>query len=168
MQSRFKLNPACTAVYPMYKGLARLVGMTVVDAGERWDTETKALRDHLAAHDFFFLHLKDTDKAGEDGDFERKVELIERFDEEVLPQLLRMKFDVLCITGDHSTPAKLRGHSWHSVPFLLHSPYVRFAGVKEEFSETACAHGNSGCRIPTYQLMNLMLAHALKLRKFGA
>ncbi|MEO0078151.1 MAG: 2,3-bisphosphoglycerate-independent phosphoglycerate mutase [candidate division WOR-3 bacterium] len=168
MQERFKLKPACFATYPMYKGLARLVGMDVIEAGSSWEAELAALHEQMRNYDFFFLHLKETDKAGEDGDFEAKVELIERFDEEVLPRLLRMGFDVLCITGDHSTPAKLRGHSWHSVPFLLHSPWGRASGTRDEFSEKACLHGAFGSHIPACLLMNLMLAHALKLRKFGA
>lgn len=168
MRERFKLKPACIASYPMYRGLARLVGMDVVEAGNSWETELAALHEQMRNYDFLFLHLKETDKAGEDGDFEAKVELIERFDEEVVPRLLRMNFDVLCITGDHSTPTRLRRHSWHSVPFLLCSPYVRFAGLKEEFSEAACARGVYGCQTPSVLLMNLLLAHSLKLEKFGA
>jgi len=168
MQERFKLRPACVAVYPMYKGLARFVGMDVIEAGETWESEVAALRENMPKYDFLFVHFKDTDKAGEDGDFDRKVELIERFDEEVVPQLLRLKPDVFCLTGDHSTPATLKGHSWHSVPFLLNSPYVRRHAALEEFGERACSRGTFGCRLPARQLMNLLLAHSLKLQKFGA
>lgn len=168
MQQRFKLKPACVAVYPMYKGLARLVGMEVVDAGNTWDSELAALRAAWSQHDFFFVHFKDTDKAGEDGDFERKVELIEQFDEEVVPGLLRLKPDVLLVTGDHSTPTTLAGHSWHPVPFLLRSPYVRLQSGVEDFGERSCARGSLGGAMPACELMQLMLANALKLKKFGA
>ncbi len=167
MQERFKLTPACVAAYPMYRGLAKLVGMEVLEAGDTWQSEIEAVRKHLSAYDFFFLHFKETDKTGEDGKFEAKQELIEQFDEEVLPQLLALKFDVLCITGDHSTPAVMGAHSWHPVPMLLSSPYVRPQVRVEEFGERACVRGIIGY-MPSVKLMNLLLAHSLKLRKFGA
>jgi 2,3-bisphosphoglycerate-independent phosphoglycerate mutase len=167
MRERFRLNPACVASYPMYRGLAKLVGMTVLDAGETWDSEVEAVRRHKPEHDFFFLHFKELDKAGEDGDFDRKQELIERFDEEIVPQLLELKFDVLCITGDHSTPAVMRGHSWHPVPLLISSRFCRPHQRIDEFGERACAEGNIG-NIHSKMLMNVLLAHALKLAKFGA
>ena len=116
---------------------------------------------------FFFLHLKETDKAGEDGSFDIKQELIEQFDDEVLPQLEVLKPDVLCITGDHSTPAAKAGHSWHEVPMLLASPYVRPSEPHEGFGERACARGTYS-RLESVKLMNLLLAHSLKLKKFGA
>ncbi len=167
LEERFGLASACVAAYPMYRGLARLVGMDVLDAGDTWESETAAVRDHFGQYDFFYLHLKETDRAGEDGDFEAKMELIERFDEDILPQLIEMGFDVLCITGDHSTPAVLRGHSWHSVPLLIHSTYVRPQVRVEEFGERACARGNLG-HVRAMDVMAMLLAHALKLRKFGA
>jgi len=167
MRERFKLTPACVAAYPMYRGLAKLVGMDVLETGDTWQNEVQALRKHMPAYDFFFLHFKETDKAGEDGKFEAKQELIEQFDEEILPQLLALKFDVLCITGDHSTPATMAGHSWHPVPMLLNSPYVRPQLVIEEFGERACVHGSLG-HMPSVKLMQLLLANALKLKKFGA
>ncbi|MEO0080228.1 MAG: 2,3-bisphosphoglycerate-independent phosphoglycerate mutase [candidate division WOR-3 bacterium] len=167
MQERYKLNPACIATYPMYRGLARLVGMTVLDTGDSWESELETLCQHYSRFDFFFLHIKELDRAGEDGDFDRKVELIEEFDEEIVPQLVNLNFDVLAITGDHSTPALLRAHSWHSVPFLLYSPYVRPQVQVEEFGERACVRGNIGY-LSACDLMPLLLAHALKLRKFGA
>lgn len=167
MSQRFKLNPACVATYPMYRGLARLVGMKVLDAGSTWDSEVQAVRAHMAEHDFFFLHFKDTDRAGEDGNFELKEELIERLDEEIVPQIVKLGFDVLCITGDHSTPAVMGAHSWHPVPFLLSSPYCRPQVSVEEFGEQVCNRGNFG-RVYSRHLMNLLLAHSLKLRKFGA
>lgn len=167
MQERFKLNPACVASYPMYRGLARLVGMKVLDAGATWESEVAAVRQHMAEHDFFFLHFKDFDKAGEDGDFEAKEELIERFDEEIVPQLLKLGFDVLCITGDHSTPAVMHGHSWHPVPLLIASQYARPQLNVDEFGERACNRGNIG-HLASMELINLLLAHALKLKKYGA
>jgi 2,3-bisphosphoglycerate-independent phosphoglycerate mutase len=164
---RFGLRPAAVAAYPMYRGIARLIGMAVLDTGSSWDDEVDTVKQHLSEFDFFYLHFKELDMAGEDGDFDTKVEFIEQFDEEVLPLLLEMQFDVLCITGDHSTPAVLKGHSWHSVPLLLHSQYVRPQVQIAEFGERACARGNLGC-IRARQIMNMLLAHALRLGKFGA
>ena len=103
----------------------------------------------------------------EDGDFETKQALIEQFDEEILPQLQMLKSDVLCITGDHSTPALKAGHSWHGVPVLLASPYTLPDDSREEFGERSCARGTIG-RIDSVKLMNLLLANSLKLKKFGA
>ena len=168
MRDRFKLTPACVAAYPMYRGLAKLVGMDVLETGSTWESEVSTLREHWGGvHDFFFIHFKETDKAGEDGDFEAKWELIEQFDEEILPQLQALKPDVLCITGDHSTPAVKGGHSWHEVPMLLDSKYVRPVDSREEFGERSCVRGTFG-RLNSVKLMNLLLAHSLKLKKFGA
>ena len=141
--------------------------MRVLDAGDTWESEVAAVRQHKAEHDFFFLHFKDFDKAGEDGNFEAKQELFERFDEEIVPQLLGLGFDVLCITGDHSTPAVMHGHSWHPVPLLIASQYSRPQLNVEEFGERACNRGNIGF-LSSMELINLLLAHALKLKKFGA
>jgi 2,3-bisphosphoglycerate-independent phosphoglycerate mutase len=168
MHDRFKLAPACVAAYPMYRGLAKLVGMDVLETGSTWQSEVNTLREHWGAgHDFFFLHLKETDKAGEDGNFDVKQELVEQFDDEVLPQLEALKPDVLCITGDHSTPAAKAAHSWHEVPMLLSSQYVRPTGTGEDFGERSCARGTLG-HLDSVKLMNLLLAHSLKLKKFGA
>jgi 2,3-bisphosphoglycerate-independent phosphoglycerate mutase len=168
MRDRFKLSPACVAAYPMYRGLAKLVGMDVLETGSTWESEVTTLRKHWdGGHDFFFLHLKETDKAGEDGNFEAKQEFIERFDREVLPQLQLLKPDVLCITGDHSTPAVKAGHSWHEVPVLLASPYSRPDDTCAGFGERSCTQGTIG-RIDSVKLMNLLLANSLKLKKFGA
>jgi len=168
MRDRFKLTPACVAAYPMYRGLAKLAGMDVLETGSTWESEVKTLRKHWGGgYDFFFLHLKETDKAGEDGNFDAKQELIEQFDDAVLPQLSLLKPDVLCVTGDHSTPAFKAAHSWHEVPVLLASPYVRPSDVREEFGERACGRGTIG-RIDSVKLMNLLLANSLKLKKFGA
>ena len=166
-RQRFRLDAAAIAAYPMYRGIAQLVGMTVLETGTSWADEAVTLKEHFSEFDFFYLHFKELDKAGEDGDFDTKVELIEQFDEEVLPLLLELGFDVLCITGDHSTPAVLKGHSWHSVPLLLHSRYVRPQVQIGEFGERACARGNLGY-VRAEQIMNTLLAHALRLEKFGA
>ena len=167
MHERYKLNPACIAVYPMYRGLAKLVGMEVLETGETWDSEVATVKKHFSDFDFFYLHFKETDRAGEDGDFDAKVELIEKFDEEIMPHLTSMGFDVLCITGDHSTPSVLKSHSWHAVPLLISSRYVRPQVRIEEFGERACARGNLGY-LRARQVMNLLLAHGLRLKKFGA
>jgi 2,3-bisphosphoglycerate-independent phosphoglycerate mutase len=149
----------------MYRGLARLAGMEVIEAGATIEDEFGALRQHYGEHDFFFIHIKWTDSAGEDGDFERKVQVLEKIDA-ALPTVLKLKPDVLVVTGDHSTPAMLRGHSWHTVPVLIHGKYCRPDQVKE-FSEPAFLSGGLG-RLPAMQIMPLAMANALKLNKFGA
>ncbi|MCX7911380.1 MAG: hypothetical protein N2506_00215 [Dehalococcoidales bacterium] len=165
MQEIYRLNPLVIAVYPMYRGLARLVGMEVVPAGNSLKDEVGALEENYARYDFFFLHVKWTDTAGEDGDFARKVRVLEEIDA-VLPRVINLRPDVLVITGDHSTPAVLRGHSWHPVPVLLCSRYCRRDGVSK-FSESAFASGGLG-RIPAVEIMGLAMAYALKLTKYGA
>jgi len=161
----YKLKPAAIAVYPMYRGLARLVGMEILNTGPNIEDEFLTLKQNYAAYDFFFLHIKGTDSAGEDGDFDRKVRIIEELDQ-VLPNLIIIEPDVLIVTSDHSTPAVLRGHSWHPVPFLLCSEWCRPDRVSE-FSESACVSGGLG-RFPATEIMPLAMAHALKLAKFGA
>lgn len=165
MREVYKLNPAAIAMYPMYRGLARLVGMKVVDSGNSIEEEFISLGKHYAAYDFFFLHIKQTDTAGEDGDFWRKVQAIEEVDA-TLPRLINLQPEVIVATGDHSTPALLKGHSWHPLPFLLYSQWCRPDDVTE-FSERACAKGSLG-RFPALEVMPLALANALKLTKFGA
>jgi 2,3-bisphosphoglycerate-independent phosphoglycerate mutase len=166
-QQRYKLRAAAIAAYPMYRGLARLVGMEVLACGESWDEELTALEQNYGNYEFFYIHFKEFDQAGEDGNFERKVELLEQFDEQVVPRLVRLNPDVLCITGDHSTPAVLKGHSWHTVPFLLKSRWVRVHSYAEEFGERACLRGSLGL-IHGQEVMPLLLANAQKLGKFGA
>lgn len=161
----YRLKPAAIAVYPMYRGLARLVGMEILNPGTSLEDEIKTLKENYSTYDFFFLHVKGTDSAGEDGDFERKVRVIEELDR-ALPGLIETGPDVLIVTGDHSTPAALKGHSWHPVPILLHSRWCR-PDIASEFSESACASGGLG-RFPATQVMPLAMAHALKLTKFGA
>jgi 2,3-bisphosphoglycerate-independent phosphoglycerate mutase len=161
----YGLNSLAIATYPMYRGLAKLVGMqTPVITGSVQD-EIDFLRENYAKHDFFFLHVKKVDSCGEDGDFEEKSRRIEEFDA-LLPQILALRPDVLVITGDHSTPALLKGHSWHPVPLLLKSPYV-LGGLCNGFSEKECTKGELGI-FRTVELISLTLANAGRLRKFGA
>jgi 2,3-bisphosphoglycerate-independent phosphoglycerate mutase len=165
MPEIYKIKPAAIAAYPMYRGLAKLLGMKVLDTGMAIAEEMTTLKENYSAYDFFFLHIKRTDSAGEDGDFEGKVKLIEEVDKS-LPVLLGLKPEVVVVTGDHSTPATLKSHSWHPLPVVLHSKWCRPDRVSE-FSETACTIGGLG-RLPATQIMPLAMAHALKLAKFGA
>jgi 2,3-bisphosphoglycerate-independent phosphoglycerate mutase len=161
----YKLKPAAIATYPMYRGLARLVGMKVLPGGESITEQLNSLRRYYADYDFFFVHFKSTDTRGEDGDFQAKVQAIEELDN-ALPSLLSLDPDVLIITGDHSTPATLAMHSWHPVPFMLKSKWCRPDNVAE-FSERACLAGGMG-RFPATEIMPLAMSNALKLDKFGA
>jgi 2,3-bisphosphoglycerate-independent phosphoglycerate mutase len=161
----YKLKSAAIASYPMYRGLAKLVGMDVLKTGASIEEELATLEASYASHDFFFLHIKGTDSAGEDGDFPRKVLTIEQVDR-VLPQIQGLEPDVIVVTGDHSTPALLKGHSWHPVPVLLYSRWCRPDPVCQ-FSESACISGGLG-HITAKQIMPLAMANALKLTKFGA
>jgi len=161
----YKLNPAAIAVYPMYRGLASLAGMEVLETGTTIEDEFTTLEQNYSKYDFFFLHIKWTDSAGEDGDFDRKVSVLEQLDTTV-PRILKLEPDVIIVTGDHSTPAVLRGHSWHPVPTLIYSKWCRPDKVKE-FSESACLSGGLG-RFPASQIMPLAMANALKLNKYGA
>jgi len=161
----YKLKPAAIASYPMYLGLAKLVGMEVLGTGTNIEDEFMTLKQNYANYDFFFLHIKGADSAGEDGNFDRKVRILEQVDN-ALPGLTSIEPDVIVITGDHSTPALLKGHSWHPVPVLLYSKWCRPDRVSE-FSESACLLGGLG-RFPATQVMPLAMANALKLTKFGA
>lgn len=156
---------AAIAAYPMYRGLGRLVGMDVLatgkSIGEEFDTLTRAYQDY----DFFFVHVKPTDSRGEDGDFDGKAAVIEEVDR-LIPQITELKPQVLVVTGDHSTPATLGSHSWHPTPFLLSSP-VAMPDETTRFGERACAGGGLGV-FPARSIMALVLAHALRLKKFGA
>jgi 2,3-bisphosphoglycerate-independent phosphoglycerate mutase len=165
MSEIYKLKPAAIANYPMYRGLARLVGMDVLETGTSIEDEFTTLAKNYGDYDFFFLHVKATDSSGEDGDFDRKVTIIEQVDN-VLPELTGLQPDVVVVTGDHSTPAMLKSHSWHPVPVLLYSRWCRTDKVTA-FSESACILGGLG-RFPTMQIMPLAMANALKLTKFGA
>ncbi|MFC2058165.1 2,3-bisphosphoglycerate-independent phosphoglycerate mutase [Chloroflexota bacterium] len=165
MSELFKLNPAAIAAYPMYRGLAKLVGMKVLDTGASIEDELNTLIQHYAKHDYFFVHVKKTDAAGEDGDFDGKVRAIEEVDS-LLPRITGLEPDVIVVTGDHSTPALLKAHSWHPVPSLIYSQWCRPDQVRE-FSESACSQGALG-RLPATTIMPLAMANALKLSKFGA
>jgi 2,3-bisphosphoglycerate-independent phosphoglycerate mutase len=165
VSDRFKLRPAAIATYPMYRGLARLVGMEILETGETLREETETLRKYFDRHDFFYIHFKKTDSAGEDGNFKMKVKVLEEIDR-VIPSILKLKPDVLVVTGDHSTPSLLKGHSWHPNPILLHSKYIRPDGIRR-FTERQCQKGQLG-RFAAVHILPLMLANGLKLKKFGA
>lgn len=166
-EGQYGLKPLCIAAYPMYRGLARLIGMDVLEVKGDIKEEIELLKRYYSSerYDFYFLHIKKIDSYGEDGDFQGKVKKIEEFDR-FLPDILELKPDVLVITGDHSTPSLLKSHSWHPVPVLIHSPYV-LGGLVSGFSEKECVRGELGI-FPTVHLMNLVLANALRLKKFGA
>jgi 2,3-bisphosphoglycerate-independent phosphoglycerate mutase len=165
MTERHALSPLAVAVYPDYKGVARLVGMEVAEDLADLDAQAKALTARWAAHDFFFVHHKYTDSRGEDGDFDAKVKEIEKVDA-FLPRILELKPDVLVVTGDHSTPAVAKAHTANPVPFLVHAVGVRPDGVKK-FGERECTHGTWGI-IHGTQLLPIALSLAGKLKKFGA
>jgi len=164
----FRMRSLAVAAYPMYRGVARLVGMDAVAVDDEPSALLPILRDRIEEYDFFFLHVKGTDKAGEDGDFGRKVDIIEQVDE-VLPALLDVGIGVTLITGAHSTPARMGSHSWHPVPFLLHGGPGR--GHRTDgtagFGESECARGSIGV-IRGCELMPLAAARAGRLGKYGA
>lgn len=165
MRELYLLTPLAIAHYPMYKGLARIVGMDVIDVGPTLDELFKALRENFSNYDFFYLHVKKTDSYGEDGNYESKIKIIEEFDS-ILPEILSLSPDVLVITSDHSTPSSLKAHSWHPNPLLLYSKWERYGGA-ERFTESECRKGSLGIFYAKDAIL-LMLANALKLKKFGA
>ncbi len=160
----YQLDPAAIAAYPMYRGLATVAGMNVIPTGKTFADEVDTLRANWAKHDFFFIHYKPADAAGEDGDFDRKVECLEELDP-FIPEILALDPDVLMVAGDHATPAIMAAHSWHPVPFMLHSKLTMGQGVPT-FDEKACALGAIG-NIPATSVMVLGLSHAGKMTKFG-
>jgi len=166
MGELFKLSPAAIATYPMYKGLAKLVGMKILNAGKTIEDEFRTLKENYEKYDFFYVHIKKTDSYGEDGNFEKKVKVIEEVDT-FLPELLSLNPDVIVVTGDHSTPALLKGHSWHPNPFLLFSKYIR-TDETTQFSEKECTNKGGLGRFLSVNAIPLMLANGLKLQKFGA
>jgi len=161
----YGLRSGAIATYPMYRGVARLVGMDVLETGHDIASEVETLRQHWDGYDFFFFHVKKTDSAGEDGNFEAKVHVIEELDS-FLPQIMDLKPDVVVVTGDHSTPAKWKNHSWHALPVLLYSQYVR-PTPQAAYGERPCAAGSLG-QIRHIDLMPLAMANAGRLVKFGA
>ena len=161
----YGLRAAAIAVYPMYKGLARLVGMTLVGQAQSLDEQISELSKAWKDYDFFFLHFKYTDSTGEDGAFAEKVRRIEELDR-AIPSIMKLSPDVLVVTGDHSTPSRLKSHSWHPVPTLLVADTCRPDGLTE-FSERACLRGGLGM-FEAKHLMLLAMAHAQRFGKYGA
>lgn len=163
--ARFGLRAAAVAIYPMYRGIARLLGMDVLGRPADLVEQVEVLRQHWNNYDYFFLHHKYTDSAGEDGDRARKIKAIEQLDAAV-PELRALSPDVIAVSGDHSTPSQMAAHSWHPVPTLLWSERCGRDDV-EQFGEKWCRRGALGLR-PTKDLMAFMLANAGRLQKYGA
>jgi 2,3-bisphosphoglycerate-independent phosphoglycerate mutase len=161
----YGLKAACIAVYPMYKGLARLVGMEILGKAQTLEEQIGVLEENWSKYDFFFIHFKYTDSTGEDGNFPEKVKKIEQLDA-VMPRVTKLKPSVLIVTGDHSTPSFLKSHSWHPVPTLLVSDCCRTDG-SQAFGERDCVRGGLG-QFEAKYLMPLALANAGRLAKFGA
>jgi 2,3-bisphosphoglycerate-independent phosphoglycerate mutase len=161
-----KFRAAAIAAYPMYRGLAKLVGMDVLPTGGTFADELTTLKQHWDDYDFFFIHFKRADAAGEDGDFQAKIAALEEIDT-YIDQLHALQADVFMVAGDHSTPAVVAGHSWHPVPFMLHTKQFARADVTEGFNEKACAHGTLGT-FPAKEVLSLAMAHAGRLTKYGA
>ncbi|HSJ12884.1 MAG TPA: 2,3-bisphosphoglycerate-independent phosphoglycerate mutase [Longimicrobiales bacterium] len=162
---RFRLKARAIAKYPMYRGVARLVGMDQAPVPGSDEETVATLEQDFASHDFHFVHFKAIDSRGEDGDFDAKVAAIEAIDA-LLPRVAALRPDVLVVTGDHSTPSRLRAHSWHPVPLLLASPWAR-PQPDATFGERSCQRGELGI-FPAMQIMTLALAHARRLSKYGA
>ena len=167
MEKRFGIKCAAIAQYPMYRGLARLVGMDVLPIPESYDAMFSQLLENYQAHDFFFVHFKKTDSYGEDGNFDAKVKVIEEVDNWV-EHLVKMNPDVLVITGDHSTPAVMKAHSWHPVPVLLYCGNgLGRVDHTDSFGESQCGQGGLG-RMEMKNIILEALASAGRIMKFGA
>ena len=164
-EEKYRLKSACIATYPMYKGISKLVGMDIIETGEEIEDEFETLKKIYNDYDFFFLHIKKTDSFGEDGNFYGKVKKLEELDKKIW-QIKNLKFGAIAITGDHSTPSVLKSHSWHPVPLILLSENTIPDDV-EKFTERECAKGILG-RLYSQEVMYLLLACSLKLKKFGA
>ncbi len=166
-EKRYRLRALALASYPMYRGVTRLLGMETPLSLKTFDDELAYLREHGAEYDFVYLHYKDPDKMGEDGNFPGKVQKIEELDAR-LPEILQLGFDVVAVTGDHPTPCLLKSHSWHLNPFLLYSRngYAGMDGLPA-FNERVCRQGSLGV-FPSLEVMPLLLAAAGRLKKFGA
>lgn len=162
----FGVRAVGIAMYPMYRGVAKLVGMDVLPASHSMEEEVEHLKDVWDDYDFFFFHVKKTDSAGEDGDFDRKVSVIEHADE-IFAQVMDLGPDVVVVTGDHSTPAKMKYHSWHPVPLMIWSEVCR-PDDATVFTERACLKGGLGARLPAEDIMPIAMANALRLAKYGA
>lgn len=162
----FGLKSAAIATYPMYRGLARLIGMELLETGQTIDDEFTSLENNWDNYDYFFIHIKKIDSYGEDGSFENKVKIIEEVDKQI-PRILKLNPDVIVVTGDHSTPSALKSHSWHPVPLLIWSKYCRPDNVKK-FGERDGITGGLGPRLPAVEVIPIALANAKRLDKFGA
>ena len=160
----YRFNPAGIAAYPMYRGLATVANMRIIPTGHTFSDEVETLHQEFDNHDFFFIHYKPADAAGEDGDFDAKVKTLEDLDQ-LIPRIRELNPDVFMVAGDHSTPAIMAAHSWHPVPFMLHSKLTRGEGVKG-FNERDCALGSVGS-IPATNIMILAMSHSGKLTKYG-
>ncbi len=160
----YRLNPAGIAAYPMYRGLATVANMKIIPTGPTFGDEVDTLHQEYANHDFFFIHYKPADAAGEDGDFDAKVKALENLDP-LIPRIRELEPEVFIVAGDHATPAIMAAHSWHPVPFMLHSSLTRGEGVPA-FNEKDCGRGSIGS-IPATNLMLLALSHSGKLTKYG-
>jgi len=161
----YGLRAAAIAVYPMYKGLAQLVGMDIVGQPKNLDEQMAMLEANWSKYDFFFIHFKYTDSTGEDGNFDAKVARTEEYDSAV-PRIMALKPDVFIATGDHSTPSMLKSHSWHPVPTLLWAKNCR-SDESQAFGERECVRGGLG-QFEAKHLMTLALANAGRLGKYGA
>lgn len=159
------LRAAALAVYPMYRGLARIAGMSILPCPGGMPEQIQRIREHWDGFDYFFVHYKATDAAGEDGNFDAKCHALQEFDSFV-PAILELGADVVMVAGDHSTPALMAAHSWHPVPFIIHSKTCRESNVAH-FDEQECARGNLGT-FPAMEVMPLAMAHAGRFTKYGA
>ncbi len=166
MQECYGLRSAAIAAYPMYRGLAKLLGMHALDTGETISEEIMTLEQYWNDFDFFYIHIKKTDSRGEDGNFEEKKKVIEEVDQ-FIPRIRALNPDVIVVSGDHSTPSEMAAHSWHPVPVLLWSKHCR-PDIVVQFGERACITGSLGPRFPAVEIMTLALANAKRLEKFGA
>lgn len=164
-QEKYLLNPCAIAAYPMYRGIAKLAGMTIKECKPNINNQLEVLKKNVKNHDFFFFHYKNADAKGEDGDFESKVQSLEQIDS-IIGEIRNLNPDVLIVCGDHSTPSFIGGHSWHPVPLIIHSKWTNANGIKH-FDEKHCAKGDLGI-LYAKNIMNLALSHSGKLSKFGA
>tara|TARA_Y100001936_G_C16094023_1_gene689821 strand:- start:14064 stop:15287 length:1224 start_codon:yes stop_codon:yes gene_type:complete len=162
----YDIKSCSITTYPMYKGIAALVGMKPeIPKNQSIVSQVQALSDSYNKYEFFYLHVKKTDSYGEDGNYKKKIQIIEEFDK-VVPKIQKIGFDVITITGDHSTPAKMKSHSWHPVPILINSKNS-FYGNSQRFTEKECLKGTVGT-LEAKNLLNIIFAHADMLNKFGA
>ena len=163
-EEQYGLNALAVAKYPMYRGVAKLVGMEIAETPTSNEQTVEKLETSFGNHDFYFLHFKDTDTRGHDEDFSGKMAAIEEIDS-MIPRIMNLNPDVLVITGDHATPTLLGEHSWHHVPTMIHSKWTRPSS--DTFGETSCRTGELGV-LHGIDLMPLVLAHSLRLNKYGA